>query len=655
MNLLSVKDLSKAGREKTLFQGVTFGLQENEKAALIGKNGSGKSTLLNVIAKNISMDFGEIVLNKEAKIAFLSQEVSFNPNDTISNHIFRSDSEKLCIIKKYEELCKELSLQENSNHIQKEFNEILSEMDKKNLWTYENQIASLLSSLKINDLNKKMGDLSGGMVKKVALAQVLVEDTKILFLDEPTNHLDIQTITFLQEYLTKTKRTVLMVTHDRYFLDSVCNKIYELERGQVKLYEGNYSKYLEKKEKEREILLNTEKKIESVLRYERQWLLRGPCARGTKIKARIQRDMELINREKFTEDKDFSFEVKSRRLGGKVLELHNVSKFYKKGYVKNDESANFVIKDFSYTFSKGQRIGIFGENGSGKTTLLNLITGKIPVDEGFIVKGENTHFGYYTQINSIKDSSETVIEYIKENAENFSVNGGKTEVSAAKFLEEFGFSGKIQHSPISALSGGEKKRLYLVKLLLENPNFLILDEITNDFDIFTMNLIEDFLLHYQGCLLIVSHDRYFMDKVADTLFILESDGSIKSFEGKCSEYLALKKEEDENSAEEKTATKVYESPKVKDSSKDTKSLKDTEVSKDKQNIEKKKKLSFKETKEFESLNENIPLLENELKALEKEMSSSDFEIVKKAGLRYKEIEDELQKKYERWENLSTYL
>ena len=467
MNLLSINNLSKIGREKALFTNVTFGIQEGEKAALIGRNGTGKSTLLNTIAGLLQPDEGSVVFNKEAGFSFLPQNPQYNPEDTIRQHIFKSDSAKLQTINEYIQICTRLG-NEKSDSIQKRYEELMLKMDKLDLWNYESQISSILTTLGINNLDIKMGKLSGGMLKKVALAQVLVEDTKLILLDEPTNHLDIRTISWLQDYLHNTSRSVLMVTHDRYFLDAVCNNIYELNRNKLKLYVGNYSQYLEKKEIEAEIEENTERRIESVLRFERQWLLRGPCARGTKIKARIDRDMQLINREKFQQDKGFTFEVKGRRLGGKVLELHNISKSF-------PESGKTLIKDFSYKFTKGQKIGIFGDNGSGKTTFLNIITGKLQPDSGSVEKGENTKFGYYLQNPVFKDSSQTVLEYIKESAERMTLNDGSKEVSASKFLEEFGFEGKIQHSPVESLSGGERKKLFLVKLLLESPNFLILD------------------------------------------------------------------------------------------------------------------------------------------------------------------------------------
>ncbi|MBE6352759.1 MAG: ABC-F family ATP-binding cassette domain-containing protein [Treponema bryantii] len=634
MNLLSVSNLSKIGREKPLFTEVTFGIQEGEKAALIGKNGTGKSTLLNTIAGILVPDEGSVVINKEAGVSFLPQNPLFDKEDTIRNHIFKSSSPKLAIIKEYLEVCDELG---KNDKAQKRYDLLLEKMDLQDLWNYESQISSILSTLGITDLNRKMGTLSGGMIKKVALAQVLVEDTKLLLLDEPTNHLDITTITWLQNYLHETKRSILMVTHDRYFLDAVCNNIYELARNKIKLYQGNYSQYLEKKETEAEIEQNTERRIESVLRFERQWLLRGPCARGTKIKARIQRDEQLINREKFQADKGFTLEVKGKRLGGKVLELHNISKNFPKGFVNEGQTKTIpVINNFSYKFTKGEKIGIFGDNGSGKSTLLNIITQTIQPDSGIIDVGINTSFAYYTQNPVIKDTSMPVLEYIKETAEHITMNDGKV-LSASRFLEEFGFEGKIQYSPVSTLSGGELKRLYLVKLLLTNPNFLILDEPTNDFDIFTMNILEDFLINYKGCLLIVSHDRYFMDKVADTLFILEDNGDVSGFVGKCSEYIEYR-EELKAQKEEERAKKSVERQSSTSSKSSTKT-----------------KLTFNEQKEFETLDKEIPELEEKKSLLEEKMSTTDYEELQKITEEYKAISTELEQKYERWEKLAEFV
>ncbi len=652
MNILSINNLAKIGREKPLFTQVSFGIQEGEKAALIGRNGTGKSTLLATIAGVLQPDEGTVVINKEAGVSYLPQTPVFNPDDTIREHIFKNNSPKLSVIREYEEICEEMATRESqSDGLQHRYEDIMHKMDVADLWNYEAQISSILSTLGITDMTRRMGTLSGGMCKKVALAQVLVEDTKLLLLDEPTNHLDITTIFWLQNYLHDTKRSVLMVTHDRWFLDAVCTNIYELARNQLKLYEGNYSQYLEKKETEAEIEANTERRIESVLRFEQEWLLRGPCARGTKIKARIQRDEQLINREKFQTDKGFTFEVKGKRLGGKVLELHNISKNYPKGYVseqgEKENKTNYVpvISNFSYIFTKGQKIGIFGDNGSGKSTFLNIITGQLAPDSGTIDVGVNTKFGYYTQNPVFADTNLTVLEYIKETAEHMTLNNGKKEVSATKFLEEFGFEGKIQHSPVSSLSGGERKRLYLVRLLLENPNFLVLDEPTNDFDIFTMNILEQFLEGYEGCLLLVSHDRYFMDKTVDSLFIMEENGDISGFVGKCSEYIDYR-----NSLSFPNGGVAGASPAREGS--ELQSASEGETSPAPANNIQKKKLSFKEQKEFEQLNEEIPTLEAEQKELEPKMASADFEEVRKAGERYKEIEALLEEKYPRWEELA---
>ena len=651
MNILSINNLAKIGREKPLFTEVTFGIQEGEKAALIGRNGTGKSTLLATIAGVLQPDEGTVVINKEAGVSYLPQTPAFNPDDTIREHIFKNNSPKLSVIREYEEICEEMATRESqSDGLQHRYEDIMHKMDVADLWNYEAQISSILSTLGITDMTRRMGTLSGGMCKKVALAQVLVEDTKLLLLDEPTNHLDISTIFWLQNYLHDTKRSVLMVTHDRWFLDAVCTNIYELARNHLKLYEGNYSQYLEKKETEAEIEANTERRIESVLRFEREWLLRGPCARGTKIKARIQRDEQLINREKFKADKGFTFEVKGKRLGGKVLELHNISKNYPKGYVseqgENEKGTNYVpvISNFSYVFTKGQKIGIFGDNGSGKSTFLNIITGNLAPDSGSIDIGVNTKFGYYTQNPVFKDTNLTVLEYIKETAEHMTLNNGKKEVSATKFLEEFGFEGKIQHSPVSTLSGGERKRLYLVRLLLENPNFLVLDEPTNDFDIFTMNILEQFLEGYEGCLLLVSHDRYFMDKTVDSLFIMEENGDISGFVGKCSEYIEYRDELKKEQALRAATEPAREGGEQRSASQGEPSPSSI--------TNQKKKLSFKEQKEFEQLNEEIPALEAEQKELEPKMASSDFEEVRKASERYKEIEALLEEKYPRWEELA---
>lgn len=644
MNLLSVNNLTKIGREQPLFTGVTFGIDEGNKVALIGRNGTGKSTLLNTIAGVLQPDDGTVVINKASGVSYLPQNPQYNKDDTIKAHIFKSKSPKLEIIRQYEEVCSQME-QGITDALQRQFDELTLKMENGDLWNYEAQVKSILSVLGIRDMNRSMGELSGGMIKKVALAQVLVEDTKLLLLDEPTNHLDITTISWLQDYLAETKRAVLMVTHDRYFLDAVCNHIYELARNKVKLYIGNYSLYLEKKETEAEIEANTERRIESVLRVERDWLMRGPCARGTKAKARIQHDMALINREKFQTDKGFTFEVAGRRLGGKILELHGITKNFQKGFAEQGSAQNSehtfpVLKNFSYTFNKGEKIGIFGDNGSGKSTLLNIITQSIQPDEGSIVMGQNTAIAYYQQNPTFKNLDQSVLEYVKEAAEVMQMNDGTT-LSASQFLEQFGFEGKIQYSPVSSLSGGERKRLFLVRLLLSNPNFLILDEPTNDFDIFTMNILEQFLMGFKGCLLIVSHDRYFMDKVADTLFILEDDGSVSGYVGKCSEYIDYRKMKlAEKEAEEAAKKASTEKKKAATPEQDT------------QTSNKPRKKTFKEQKEFETLEAEIEQLEEKKSALEADMGSTDYEKAAAAGEEYKTVSQQLENDYKRWEELA---
>lgn len=647
MNILSVKDLEKIGRDALLFTGVTFGLNEGDKAALIGRNGCGKSTLLNCIAGTLTAEKGSVVTANNCGISFLPQNPPYTPQDTIRSHIFKSSSSKLSLIQKYNEICEKMTSVKDgtiSHSLQKEYDAISEEMTRRNLWNYESQIESILSVLGITDLHQQMGQLSGGMVKKVALAQVLIDDTKLLLLDEPTNQLDIQTIAWLEEYLRNTPRAVLMVTHDRYFLDNVCSSIYEMARNKVKLYTGNYSQYLEKKATEAEIEANTERRIESVLRTERQWLLRGPQARGTKARARVDAIHRMINREKFAADKGFTFEVAGRRLGGKILEADNVTKSWQ----NSSGNTKTVIKDFSYIFKKGERLGIFGNNGSGKTTLLNILTGTLPPDEGTVIRGENTVFGYYKQnpeLSLVKEgvTPPTVLEYIQESAEVITLNNGKT-LSATRLLEQFGFEGRILYSPVTDLSGGELKRLYLVRLLMSNPNFLVLDEPTNDFDIFTLSILESFLETYPGCLLVVSHDRCFMDKVADTLLILEGEGAISGYVGTCSEYIEYLKTLEKSQESQKPKKPSCVAP--HDSDKEQRKPKETET--------KQRRRTFKEQQEFNNLENLITELEEQKNSLEQLLSGgeTDFSKLGNMSKEYDEVSRLLDEKYARWEFLA---
>ena len=655
MNVLSVHDVARLGREKPLFTGVTFGLNEGEKAALIGKNGGGKSTLLSIIAGNLECDLGEVVINGQS-VSYLAQTPTFNDEDTILDHCFKNadktNGSKLSTIKKYEQVCAKMAECETEvpKSLQDEFEKISVEMDSRNLWEYENSVKTILTDLGITDFSKKMKELSGGMAKKVALAQVLVEDTKLLLLDEPTNHLDISTITYLQEYLKATDRAVLMVTHDRYFLDAVCTNIYELDRQRVKLYQGNYSTYLEKKQIEMEIEENTDRRMGAFLRVEKDWLMRGPCARGTKAKARIQNierltsDHESFKQQKKIDDKTFSFETKNSRLGGKILELEKISKTY------DSDERHSIIRDFSFTFNKGDKIGIYGNNGSGKSTLLNIITGKLEATTGTVTQGLNTQIAYYEQNPAIAlgeglESKLTVLDYIKESAENITLKNGKS-YSASQLAEQFGFEGRILYSPVSAMSGGERKRIYLVRLLMSNPNFLIMDEPTNDFDIFTMSILETFLQDFSGCLLIVSHDRYFMDKVCDTTLVMNGDATISLFPGKCSDYIEILK------------TKVGESlpPGAHDVALTPPSPRGTTPKTPNNSAgQKPRKLSYKEQKEFEALESEIFELEARKEELEALMSGTngDFSQLESATKEYNELTVTLDSKYNRWEELAS--
>ncbi|MDL2228693.1 ABC-F family ATP-binding cassette domain-containing protein [Treponema sp. OttesenSCG-928-L16] len=639
MNLLSVKNLSRSGRETPLFTNASFTLDEGEKAALIGKNGSGKSTLLSCIAGSLAPDEGDIMLAKGAGVSFLSQNPVYNMDHSIREHIFKSESAKLTAIRNYEDICAQMAGRQEADisaGLKDKLDRATEEMTKRKLWDYEIHIKQILTTLGITDLEQSMGSLSGGMVKKVALAQVLIDDTKILLLDEPTNHLDITTIAWLEEYLRLTDRGVLMVTHDRYFLDNVCSSIYELDRGRIKSYTGNYSLYLEKKAAEAEIEQNTERRIESVLRTEREWLLRGPQARGTKAKARLDAVRRMIGREKIKEDKEFAFEVSGRRLGGKILELEHVSKSWEPGKP--------LIEDFSYSFRKGERLGIFGANGSGKTTLLNILTAAILPDTGSVTAGQNTVFGYYrqnidTEMFPPGTDVPTVLEYIEESAELITMNNGKV-LTAARMLEQFGFEGKIQYSPVTALSGGERKRLYLVRLLMANPNFLVLDEPTNDFDIFTMSVLESFLESYTGCLIVVSHDRCFMDKTADLLLILDGSGSVSGFAGSCSEYLEVRKTIAADTKPEREKAQKKEGP--------------GETSAKPAPSNRKQKRTFKEQKEFESLEEEIGTSEKRKKDLETLLSGgeTDYSRMGELSAEYGALCSDLDSQYTRWEELA---
>ncbi|MCC6275365.1 MAG: ABC-F family ATP-binding cassette domain-containing protein, partial [Leptospiraceae bacterium] len=623
MNLLSINKLSKKTGEKELFRDLTFGLNEGEKIAIIGVNGSGKSTLLRMIRGLEEPDSGAIYKNRSLAISFLEQNPAFNSDDTILEHIYKGKSQALSLVKKYMEICERMET-DSTEALDNELHRVMDEMDMHDAWQYENQITSILQELGIRGLNRKMSELSGGMLKKVELVQTLIDDSNLLILDEPTNHLDVDTILWLESFLVKMDKALLLVTHDRYFLDLVVDKILEISIPQSTLFEGNYNYYLEKKVEMDEALARKEAKAESFLRVELEWLRRQPKARGTKQKARTDKIISVVNREKIPSQEDFSFRVDPKKVGKKILEIANVSKGY---------SGQNLIEKFTYTFKHYERLGVVGPNGAGKSTLLNIITGKISPDSGNVSPGINTKFGYFDQNNIELKQSMRVLEYIQKNAGEFiSLENGE-KLSAGLMLERFQFPSRMQSSPIEKLSGGEKRRLYLVQILMHNPNFLILDEPTNDFDIKTLSILEEFLLEFPGCVVTVSHDRYFMDRVANHLLVFDGKGNISGFAGTYSEYLAQQK----STPKEKSATSEKE--------------KLTTLTEK----ESKKKNNSKIEKELNSIEKDIEKLEKDKISIQEDLTKfhSDFIRVKELSDSLAELENSLGSKLQRWEELST--
>lgn len=516
MNYLTVQNLSKYYGERLLFSNITFFIDKGQKIAIIAKNGSGKSTLIKILQGLEPPETGEVKFHKDIKVGYLIQDPIFDLNKTVYETILNADNPMLQACLNYE----------NAIAGHGDINTAMEEMEKLQAWDYEQQIKQILSRFLIDDLEQKVSTFSGGQIKRLALAILLLQQPDLLILDEPTNHLDLDMIEWLENYLSKENITLLMITHDRYFLENICTDILELEDNQLYKHRGNYSKYLENKEiREEHQRVNVEK-AQNIFRKELEWMRRQPKARTTKAKSR-EDNFENVQQAatKKIDDKKVEIEIKMSRMGGKIVELHNISKKY----------VNKVLLDkFSYKFQRGERVGIVGRNGIGKSTLLNIILGNEKQDEGNIVLGETIVFGYYNQKGMQLKDNKRVIEVIKDIAEYIPVAGG--QISASQMLERFLFTPEQQYNYVSTLSGGEKRRLYLLTILMQNPNFLILDEPTNDLDILTLNVLENFLLDYKGCLIIVSHDRYFLDKLTDWLFVFEGNGKIKTFLGNYKEY-----------------------------------------------------------------------------------------------------------------------
>ena len=617
MNYISAENISKAFGEVELFSDISFGINKDQKIAFIAKNGAGKTSILNIIAGIASSDTGQVISRKGLKIEYLSQEEDLDHNLTVEQTIFNSDNETLKVISAYEQALKNPS-------DEKAYQQSFEKMEQLNAWDFETQYKQILSKLKLEDLTQKVASLSGGQRKRLSLAVILIHKPDLLILDEPTNHLDLEMIEWLENYFKKEKITLFMVTHDRYFLERVCNEIVELDNGGFYTYKGNYSYYLQKKEERITQEQVTVDKAKNLFIKELDWMRRQPKARTTKSKSRID-DFYKIKEEahKRRDNHQVQLEINMERMGSKILELHKVSKSF--GDLK-------ILDKFEYNFLRGERIGIIGKNGTGKSSFLNIITGGIPVDSGKVVVGETIKFGYYTQDGINPKPGQKVIEIIKEYGEQIPLTKGRS-LSAAQLLERFLFSRKRQYDFVEKLSGGERKRLYLCTVLIQNPNFLILDEPTNDLDIITLNVLENFLLDFPGCLLVVSHDRYFMDKIVDHLFVFQGGGVIEDFPGNYSDY------------------RTYE---------DSKPTKET-VSIQKEDTREKTttivKLSFKEKKEFDTLEGEIEALNTQKSTIEAKFLDSTLsgEEINELSIKLQKINTEIAEKEERWFELSSKL
>jgi ATP-binding cassette subfamily F protein uup len=614
INYLSVENLTYHYGDIALFENVSFGVGEGQKVALIARNGAGKTTLFNVLTGIYPPESGMVTLRKGIEVAYLWQEPLLNPHNSVIEEVFDSPGEVIRVVKEYEKALL---------HHHELLPALTEKMDRLNAWDYENRVKQILSELKITRFDQPVSELSGGQRKRVALAKVLISEPDFLFLDEPTNHLDLDMIEWLEQYLGKSKSTLLMITHDRYFLDRVCNQILELENQNVYTYQGNYGYYLRKREERIQMKEQEVEKARNLLRKEQDWMNRMPQARATKAKYRIDAfyDLKDVASQNLGQ-KELEIGIQSARLGKKILEIEHLNKAF--GDLK-------VLDDFSYKFMPGEKVGIIGNNGSGKTTFLNMLTGKLKADSGSIEVGETVVFGYYRQEGIVLDDDKKVIEVISEISEKIPVGDGQ-QMSAAQFLRYFQFPNEMHYTYVHKLSGGERKRLHLMTVLMRNPNFLILDEPTNDLDIFTLNVLEDYLKSFKGCVIIVSHDRFFVDKVVDHVFVFTGNGNIKDFPGNYSDYQQNKQEAQKNEQKLQVAEKPA-------------------VARVKASV---RKLSFKEKREMEQLEAEIEALETEKAQLEQDLSSGTLsadDITVKAN-RMGALLAELEVKELRWLDLS---
>lgn len=618
MNLLSAETVSKSFHDKWLFKDISLGISQGEKFALVGNNGVGKSTLLKILTGEIQSDSGKVSMRDGIKTGFLTQEPRVKDSTTVKDVLFSDSNEIAKVVKEYEDCL------HHPDVSPERMQAVLEKMEDLKAWDYEAKVHEIIGKLGVPDLDKTFGQLSGGQRKRIFLAQLLIAEPDLIIMDEPTNHLDLSAIEWLENFLAGQQITLIMVTHDRYFLDNVATEIIELDRGQLYRYKGNYAYFLEKKEMREEMLKVEVSKARQLLKKELEWMRKQPRARGTKAKYRIDAYYELekkasidLRREKLELD------VKESRQGGKILEVLHISKKY---------GSLPIVNDFSYVFKKNDRIGVVGKNGIGKSTFLDMLTGKIKPDSGEIWPGVTTKYGYFTQETITLNPNHRVIEEVKEIAEFITLGDG-TQLSASKFLESFLFPPDKQYNFIDKLSGGEKKRLQLMKLLITSPNFLILDEPTNDFDIDTLNVLEDFLINFKGCLLLVSHDRYFMDHLVDQLFVFEGEGVIRLFNGNYSDYRNwVDGQEADDEPEEKEVKSVATSA----------------------NGAEKRKLTYKEKQEFDQLQSEIDKLEKQKAELNTLLNSgtNDHQQLTAWGAQLEQVITQIDHKTERWLELS---
>jgi ABC transport system ATP-binding/permease protein len=621
MNYLSVENLSKSFADRMLFSDLNFGIDQGQKVAIVAKNGSGKTTLLRCLMDLEQYDSGRIVYRNDIRIAFMEQSENLQDNQTILEAVFEHDLPELQAVKKYN-----IALAKSD---EEQINASFQELTELNAWDIEVKVNQILSVLKLNDTSLRIGSLSGGQKKRVALAKVLITEADFLILDEPTNHLDLDMIEWLEEYLSKSKSTLLMVTHDRYFLEVVCDTILELDDQTIYKYKGNFSYYLEKKAERQEQLQSTIEKAKNTFKKELDWIRRQPKARGTKQKARIDsfHDLKKVASQRIDED-EMDIPVKMERLGTKIVELHKVRKAF---------GNKVILDDFTYNFQRNERLGIVGNNGTGKSTFLNMIQDLEPVDGGKVVVGDTVVFGYYSQELIKVDENKKVIDVIRDIAEFIPLEKGR-QLSAAQFLEKFLFSRDMHYNYVYKLSGGEKRRLKLMTVLMSNPNFLILDEPTNDLDIFVMAVLEEYLRTFQGCLIVVSHDRYFMDKMVDHLFVFQGEGKIKDIVGNYTEFRKQQIEITRSEKQEQKVVKVAETPKVVTPK--------TE----------KRKLTFKEQAEFKEIEKDLERLEAEKEELSILLSSTnDNQEIMRAGSKLAEIVSKIEEKTDRWIELAEFV